>query len=153
MSASFLTWILANVEPVLMTIGLIGLAIAFLAVQWAVRGEPEPIARWRYREPVDERSLVRDRSSREGIELARARRIAREMIVFAVLLPAVALFVWIAQPGHTGGGMFYEPPWYEAALPWAAAAGYLVGLVWMILIYRRSHLEPEPDEPIWRYRA
>ena len=46
--------------------------------------------------------------------------------------------------------MFNEAPWYEAALPWAAAAGYLFGLGWMIRIYRA---DPEPDEPTWRYRS
>lgn len=43
-----------------------------------------------------------------------------------------------------------EPPWYEVALPWAGAAGYLIGLGWMIRIYRA---DPEPDEPTWRYRT
>lgn len=77
---------------------------------------------------------------------------SRAMIIFAILLAAATLFVLIAQPGGFRG-MFYEPPWYEVALPWVAAAGYLVGLAWMIWIYRRSHLEPEPDEPVWRYRS
>lgn len=72
------------------------------------------------------------------------------MIIIAALLPLAILFAWTAQPGHMGGGMLYEPEWFEVALPWAGAIGYLVGVGWMIRIYRRSHLEP--DTSFWRYR-
>jgi hypothetical protein len=136
--------------------GVAGYLVGLVWMIWIYRrshlepGPPKPI--WRYKDPRGSR-LASDEVDEERDKLERARAIAREMIISAILLAAVAVFVFVAQPGHTGGGMFYEPPWYEAALPWAAAAGYLVGLVWMIWIYRRSHLEPEPDDPIWRYRS
>ena len=46
--------------------------------------------------------------------------------------------------------MFYEPPWYETAVPWVAIGLYAIGLAWMIRIHRTSHLEPETSS--WRYR-
>ena len=56
----------------------------------------------------------------------------------------VAALLYVAQPGFTG----YSPPWWEGPLTWAAYVGMLVGLVWMIRIYRGPSDEPPP----WRYR-
>ena len=83
-------------------------------------------------------------------DVRRARETARAMIFLVVLIVPLTLFLWIAQPGHMGGDMFDDPPWYEAVLPWAGWAVYLSGLAWMIRIYRTSHLEP--DTSSWRYR-
>jgi hypothetical protein len=59
------------------------------------------------------------------------------------------LFLWIASP--SGFEPMFGPPWYVDALPYlAAAAVYLVGLGWMIRIYRAR---PEDGERTWRYRA
>ena len=78
-----------------------------------------------------------------------ARRLARGMIVLALSFPTIFIFLSITQPGF-----FLDRLWetrYTGAWPWAAALGvYLLGLGWMIRIYRRSHLEPETSS--WRYR-
>ncbi len=54
------------------------------------------------------------------------------LLLFGVLLPILAGFLWLAAPGGFRP-MIYEPPWYETALPWVGAGGYLFGLGWMIL--------------------
>ena len=78
-----------------------------------------------------------------------ARALGRQMIGAALTLPLLLGFLWIASPGGIEP-IFYEPPWYETALPWVAIGLYAVGLAWMIRIYRTSHLEREPSD--WRYR-
>lgn len=77
---------------------------------------------------------------------------ARALLIAAIAMPAVVGVWWILEPFVMGAmsGNPSEPPWYEVALPWAGAAGYLIGLGWMIRIYRA---DPEPDEPTWRYRT
>lgn len=85
-------------------------------------------------------------------EVREARRIARGLIAIALLSGLLVAFLWVAAPSGPSP-MFNEPMGTQLAIPLAGVAVYLVGLVWMIGIYRRSHLEPEPDEPIWRYRA
>ena len=85
-----------------------------------------------------------------NVDVEAARGTARAMLMLVILLGALALFLWLAAPGFSGGGMMYEPPWYEVALPWAGPAIYLIGLGWMIRIYRAN---PEPDETTWRYRS
>jgi hypothetical protein len=80
-------------------------------------------------------------------DVREARRLGRIMIVATVVYPFVISFLWIAEPGFTGG---FAEPWYVAALPVAAWAVYLAGLSWMIRIYRTSHLEPDTSN--WRYR-
>ncbi len=140
---------------------LAGFLLLLLAAAITIRlsrGESEAVARWRYRERRHD--VPRHREPRQEVpvpEQARpyagplaARRMARLLIGTAIVLPILTFFAWIAQPGFTGGPMFYEAPWYEAALPWAAAAGYLFGLGWMIRIYRA---DPEPDRGTWRYRS
>ena len=87
-------------------------------------------------------------SMREDVR--RARTLAQMMLVLAVAMAFLALFLWIAAPGGPSP-MSYEPPWHQPALPMAGAAMYLIGLTWMIRIYRRSHLEP--DASYWRYRS
>ena len=74
------------------------------------------------------------------------------MVVFALAMAPLMLFLWVGAPG--GPTPMFEPspifePWYVEALTWAGAAGYLVGLGWMIRIYRAN---PEPGERTWRYR-
>ena len=72
---------------------------------------------------------------------------ARALLIAAIAMPAFVVLLRVTQPGLSGG--MYEPQWYEVALPWAGVAGYLLGLSWMIRIYRA---DPEPDERTWRYR-
>jgi hypothetical protein len=82
-------------------------------------------------------------------DVREARRLARSMIVLALSVPTFSILLSITQPGF-----FLDRLWalrYTGMWPWAAALGvYLLGLGWMIRIYRRSHLEPEASS--WRYR-
>jgi len=77
-----------------------------------------------------------------------ARLLGRQMIAFVLLIPVLAVFWWLAQPGFMGGP--WVEPWYVTILPWVAWAIYAVGVVWMVRIHRTSHLEPESSS--WRYR-
>lgn len=79
--------------------------------------------------------------------LQNARFLIRAELAIAFASPLVAGFLYIAAPG-TFGGMFAESP-LESALPWAAAVGILVGIVWMV---RLSRPDPEAGERSWRYR-
>jgi len=72
------------------------------------------------------------------------------MLGVALVLPVLVGFLWLASPGDIGP-MFYEPPWYETAVPWVAIGLYAIGLAWMIRIHRTSHLESETSS--WRYRG
>ena len=74
-----------------------------------------------------------------GVE---GRRNARAILVGGVLLTPFAVFWSFASAS----------PWVG---PWLMALGMLmpiVGLVWMVAIYRRA-FDPEPDQDAWRYRA
>jgi hypothetical protein len=79
-----------------------------------------------------------------------ARTLGRQIIGVALVLPVLVGFLWLASPGGIEP-MFYEPPWYEAVLPWVAIGLYGTGLTWMIRIHRTSHLESETSS--WRYRG
>ena len=122
--------------------GLVGMVVAIRIILPPV----DVPARWRYR--TDSPGL-RIAAAPARVDIRPARHMARFLLGIALILPVIALFIWVAQPGDIGG-LPSEPPWYEVALPWAGAIGYFVGLGWMIRIYRRSHLEPEMS--FWRYR-
>jgi uncharacterized membrane protein YhdT len=80
--------------------------------------------------------------------LERARYLVRVEFALAIAAPLVAGFLVVAAPGTIGGG-FREPPlWYEL-WPWAGVVAYVVGIAWMIRIYRS---DPEAGESPWRYR-
>lgn len=81
-------------------------------------------------------------------DIRAARQMSRFLLAVAIVLPFVLLLALVAQPAGFSA-MFYESPWYQVALPWAGAIGYLTGLGWMIRIYRA---DPEPGETTWRYR-
>jgi hypothetical protein len=81
--------------------------------------------------------------------LDRAHFLIRAELVIAFAAPVVAGFLWVAAPGSTGGGMFYEPSLFEMLLPWAGGIGVIVGIVWML---RLSRPDPEAGERSWRYR-
>jgi hypothetical protein len=138
-------------DEVGLVVGLGGMAVG---LAWMIRIyhrsylEPEPTG-WRYRDPALGPGNIAGRGWRWRWDGLTGKAVARNMIIFAVLLPFAVLVAWAAQPGWIGGGMLYEPRWYEVALPWAGAIGYLVGLGWMIRIYRA---DPEPHQPSWRYR-
>ena len=54
---------------------------------------------------------------------------------------------WLLR-GRLGGG-YFEPPLWQQLMPWAGVAAYVVGIAWMIRIYRT---DPEAGESPWRYR-
>jgi hypothetical protein len=136
--------------------GILAVLIAAAITIRTSRGEGEPVARWRYRESRHEAPRPHQLREEMPVPPARrrahprtARRMARLLIGAALLMPILMLIASIAQPGSFSP-MFYEPPWFAAALPWVAAAVYLFGLGWMIRIYRA---DPEPDPQTWRYRS
>jgi hypothetical protein len=86
------------------------------------------------------------RSSRIGSG-RRGREKARALIGLAIGWGLGALFLWVAQRGFMGDGLF--GPGYITALRIAGVASYLSSLAWMVRIYRASL---EPGERTWRYR-
>jgi len=80
----------------------------------------------------------------------RRRRLARLMIVLAVLLPAV-LGALLAFPPAMIGAMYTEPPdpLLPASVIGAGILAYVVGLAWMVRIYRA---DPEAHASFWRSR-
>ena len=70
------------------------------------------------------------------------------MIALVLLMPLIAVFWFVAQPGVMGRP--WIEPWYATIVPWVGWTVYAVGVIWMIRIYRTSHLEPETSN--WRYR-
>ncbi len=70
-------------------------------------------------------------------------------IAVIVIVISVAAFLFVSAPGFIGGPMI-DPPIWSYALPVLAVVGPIVGLVWMVRIYRA---DPEPDQGAWRYRA
>jgi hypothetical protein len=137
--------------------GFIGVLLGVALIHRSTRSEADPIAQWRYRDLESDPSLLRPRleerrfspsSVSTRADLPAARRNARALLIASIAMPVVVLLLWVMQPGYIGG--MFEQPWYEVALPCGVGAlGYLVGLGWMIRIYRA---DPEPDEPTWRYR-
>jgi hypothetical protein len=146
----------------------IGMALVALAVvlvvlglAWIRRiasGEPEPRA-WRSRDATPARIPGPPRIGSARIpqrapiatmrpDVRRARAMARVMLAISVALAIVVFVRWIAAPDPIQP--MFGPPWYFDALPWLGAAGYLVGLGWMVRIYRAR---PEDGERTWRYRA
>ena len=87
--------------------------------------------------------------------LDRAHFLIRAELVIAFAAPLLAGLLWVAQPGTMGGGMFlgggssFGWSLIEMLLPWAAAIGVIVGIVWML---RLSRPDPEAGERTWRYR-
>ena len=144
MIADLLQTISSNLR-ILPIAGFIGLLVGVALIQRSMRPEDDPVARWRYRDVASDPSPP-PRSTK--IDLAAARRMSRALLVAALAMPVVVVVLWIVEPGGLRG--FYQPPWYEVALPWVGAVGYLIGLGWMVRIYRA---DPEPDEPTWRYRS
>jgi hypothetical protein len=141
--------------------GFVIVLVAVALLHRSTRAEDEPVARWRYRDLESDLSLLHPRLEERrfspspgstGIDLLPARRMARALLIAAIAMPAVVGVWWILEPFvmDVMSGVPAEPRWYEVALPWAGAAGYLIGLGWMIRIYRA---DPEPGERTWRYRT
>ena len=136
----------SNLGTLVPLAGFVGVLVAVAVTIRVSRGEDEAVAPWRYRDPAGiEGSQVPGASTEDALA---GRWMARHLLAIAVALPFLVLIAWVMQPGSISG--MYDPPWYLAALPWAGAAGYLLGLAWMIRIYRA---DPEPGERTWRYRS
>ena len=71
------------------------------------------------------------------------------MIALALLCIAITAFLFISTPTFIGPMFLDHPIWWDV-LPALAVVGVIVGLVWMVRIYRA---DPEPDQKAWRYRA
>jgi hypothetical protein len=92
-------------------------------------------------------SDVDDRGERQR-RLDRARRLAETELTVAIGAPLFVGFLLVAAPGNVGP-MFDRPPLLGSLIPWLGFIGIIVGIVWMIRIYRA---DPEPVQPTWRYR-
>lgn len=156
MLADLLETISSNLRILFLIAGFAGLLLGVALTKRSIRAEEDHVARWRYRDVASDPSFVHARHEARyllapyrstKVDLAAARRMARALLIAAMAMPAVVVILWVLQPGGFRG--FYEPPWYEVALPWVGVAGYLFGLSWMVRIYRA---DPEPDESTWRYR-
>ena len=82
-------------------------------------------------------------------DVREARRRGRGIIAWALTFPMIFSFLSSVEPGFLSDRLWVTG--YVTMWPWVAALGlYLVGLGWMVRIYRRSHLEPEASSS--RYR-
>ena len=90
-----------------------------------------------------------DDLERRRRRLRRARHLIRTELAFAVVVPIVAGFLFIAAPGGPTPMFSGRPPLIETLVPWAGVAVYIFGLTWMI---RLSRPDPEAGERSWRYR-
>ena len=81
------------------------------------------------------------------------RQTARAIIVLSALFVAFQWLLIIAAPGFIGP-MFIDPTLElaQAVAPWVAIAMQVIGLVWMVRIYRAA-THVEPDHGTWRYRG
>lgn len=77
----------------------------------------------------------------------RGRLISQLLITVALTTVAIAAFLWVAAPG--GIGPMFADRTGETIIVLIGVAGAIVGLAWMIRIYRA---DPEPDPHAWRYR-
>jgi uncharacterized membrane protein YidH (DUF202 family) len=82
--------------------------------------------------------------------LARARFWIRAEFALASFAVAMTVFLWLAQPGTMGDGMFDEPPLAVGKL--LVGIGIVGLLVGFAAMWRLSRLNPERGERTWRYR-
>jgi hypothetical protein len=81
----------------------------------------------------------------------RGRRLARLIFAVAVSPLAVVAFLFVAAPNGPQGMYLQEPQPHAlvVAAPFIPILGIVIGLVWMVRIFRA---DPEPDAKSWRYR-
>jgi hypothetical protein len=120
-----------------------------IGLGWMIRiyrAHTEPGERtWRYRD-TDDTTRGPAPKTTDG---QRGRRVARGLIVLAVLYGLAILYLWVFL-----GRDFMEPTFgLVQSYGWVAVivgvATYFLGIGWMIRIYRAQR---EPDERTWRYR-
>jgi drug/metabolite transporter (DMT)-like permease len=139
-------------EPMYMSLWAIALPVMAVAsysigLGWMVRiyrARTEPGERtWRYRDTED----TTRGPALKTTDGQRGRRIARGLIVLAIVYGLVAVFVYVAQP------WFMDPmsgvPQEWSPLPIFGIASYFIGFGLMVRIYRA---QPEPGQRSWRYR-
>ena len=80
----------------------------------------------------------------------RGRRMARFMFVLAIV-PAVLTAALFMTAPNTIGPLFVEPPdpLIPSVIVGAGVLAYVVGLAWMVRIYRA---DPEAHKSFWRSR-
>lgn len=127
---------------------IVAITSYFIGLGWIVRiyrTQTEPGERtWRYRDTDD---------STRGPALKttvgqRGRRIARWMIVLAIVYGLGAVSFYVTQTGFMDP-TFGMGPRYELWLQIPGVTSYFIGLGLMVRIYRS---QPEPGERTWRYR-
>ncbi len=79
--------------------------------------------------------------------MARAYLFARVELAIAVGATLIPGLLFFGAPGYSGG-MFYEPGLLEQLLPWVGVGGVVIGLIWIIRIFRGNL---EGVERTWRY--
>ena len=141
---------------------IIAEALAIAGLIWMLRiwrgGGRDRSAVWRYRDTV-EPSLIaelRDDVPPDDRPIADTRArgwlVARLELVLAVVVVLVATIILITNDPFALG---YDGRWQEAYRTWAAVFPYagdalaIVGLVWMIRIWRGPTRDAPPE---WRYR-
>jgi len=75
------------------------------------------------------------------------RRVARRMIAIAIALDAVVAWLLLQAPRGTGGGWSAPPSVVLWLVPLIGVVTNVIGLVWMIRIYRA---DPEARPSSWR---
>jgi hypothetical protein len=76
----------------------------------------------------------------------RGRAYAKAELILAVLIVIGGAFLYVAQPARSTPMSGPDP----MPILIIGIAGVVIGLGWMIRIYRA---DPEPDQGAWRYRA
>jgi protein-S-isoprenylcysteine O-methyltransferase Ste14 len=77
----------------------------------------------------------------------RGREIARVLVTAVLVLLAFVAFLFLNMPNTIGP--LFEPRLTDWIVPGLGILGILVGLGWMVRIFRA---DPEPDSSAWRYR-
>lgn len=126
-------------------IEFVGLAMAAVGFLWFLhinRQDPEPVQHtWRYRQT--DRAMPPEITFAPWERARRGRAIARAMVRAASIALLISVCLFVVRPAVVYG---FQPLLVELV----GIAGAVVGLAWMVRIYRA---DPEPAKHTWRYRA
>jgi hypothetical protein len=78
----------------------------------------------------------------------RGRDTARWMLLVALVVDAFGVCLWIAAPNFIEAARIGPPSTLESLVPVVGVAMNVVGLGWMVRIYRA---DPEAHSSFWRY--